>query len=58
MTQPFLLFISFFLIQHWSMAQTVEGTIQNEATGEGLAYVNIGVMGKNVGTVSNTQGRF
>ena len=40
------------------MAQTVEGTIQNEATGEGLAYVNIGVMGKNVGTVSNTQGRF
>jgi hypothetical protein len=41
-----------------SLAQNVEGLIQDEATGEGLAYVNIGVIGKDVGTVSDRQGRF
>lgn len=58
MTQPLLLLISFFLIQPGTIAQVVEGRIQNKTTKENLAYVNIGVVGKNVGTVSDQQGRF
>ncbi|MEL6356115.1 MAG: carboxypeptidase-like regulatory domain-containing protein, partial [Bacteroidota bacterium] len=37
---------------------SLTGRIVDAATGKGLAYVNIGVVGKNVGTVSAPDGRF
>ena len=39
-------------------AQTLEGRVMDEASGEGIAYANVGVVGKNVGTVSSAQGHF
>lgn len=37
---------------------TVEGTIKDGKSMKGLAYVNVGVVGKNVGTVTDSDGRF
>lgn len=39
-------------------AQTIEGTITDATTGETLPYVNIGIVGKNIGTVSADNGKF
>jgi len=39
-------------------AQTLQGIIKEVKTGETLPYVNIGVVGKNIGTVSDEEGRF
>ncbi|MGB3585094.1 MAG: carboxypeptidase-like regulatory domain-containing protein [Tunicatimonas sp.] len=58
MSRFLLLSLSLFMLEVPSLAQTVEGKVQNAATEEGLAYVNIGVVGKNVGTVSNQDGDF
>ncbi|SKB29599.1 carboxypeptidase-like regulatory domain-containing protein [Daejeonella lutea] len=41
------------------LAQTTfEGTIKESSTNKPLSYVNIGVIGKNVGTVSDDEGKF
>ena len=39
-------------------AQTLKGILKDAATGETLPYVNIGVVSKDIGTVSNDNGRF
>lgn len=39
-------------------AQAVSGNIINKSTRFPVAYVNIGVLGKNLGTVGNDQGKF
>jgi hypothetical protein len=39
-------------------AQTIKGTLKDADTGEALPYVNIGVLNKNVGTVSGEDGSF
>lgn len=53
------LFFSLFSILSTAQAQNkLSGKIIDAQTGEGLAYVNIGVVGKNVGTVSDTEGKF
>ena len=49
----FLLLISNFLI-----GQSLTGKIIDTDTQKGLAYVNIGVVGKNIGTVSAPDGSF
>lgn len=54
-----VLFIIFSVLLNSSLrAQAVEGTIQDASSGEPLAYVNIGVVGKDVGTVSDANGHF
>ena len=50
--------LSVLLLSNNLPAQIIEGTIHDAASGEPLAYVNIGVVGKDVGTVSDAQGRF
>lgn len=39
-------------------AQTLQGVLKDAQTGETLPYVNIGVVGKNIGTVSDENGNF
>lgn len=52
----------FLLLHHNSQAQTSSFTVQNRVidakSGGGLAYVNIGIPGKNRGTVSDEAGAF
>lgn len=55
-----LTFFSLFLIitSIFSQQKFIEGEIQNSKSLESLAYVNIGIVNKNVGTVSNVKGKF
>ena len=39
-------------------AQLIEGTVIEKGTGKSIAYLNIGIYGKNRGTVSDEQGHF
>lgn len=39
-------------------AQTLQGTLVDAQTGETLPYVNVGVVNKGIGTVSDTDGNF
>lgn len=39
-------------------AQTLKGTLKDARSGEGVPFVNIGVVGKNIGTVSGEDGTF
>lgn len=48
----------FLLLSVAAHSQTIEGKITDLASGETLPYVNIGVIGKNVGTVSDENGAF
>ena len=57
-TTPFLLLI-FFISPFLSAQETNhQGTILDAQYGDPLPYVNIGVIGKNVGTVSDNDGNF
>lgn len=42
----------------FAIAQNISGTVVNKATGKSIEYVNIGILGKSVGTVGNEQGEF
>ncbi len=55
-----LTFFSLFLIitSIFSQQKFIEGEIQNSKSLDPLAYVNIGIVNKNVGTVSNVKGKF
>lgn len=49
----------FFLLSHSLFGQTkVEGVIKNAQTNEPVPYVNIGILNKDKGTVSNENGKF
>lgn len=50
-----LLFISTVL---FAQPKMFEGVTKDRATGQEIAYVNIGILNKNVGTVSDTHGKF
>lgn len=39
-------------------AQVVEGFIKDAKTNETLPYVNVGIVGKSIGTVTNAEGRY
>lgn len=56
--KKFFLFILLipFLIQ--VQGQTVKGFLKDNDTGKGIGFVNIGIIGKNKGTVSNENGTF
>src|ERR1700749_2374909 len=54
-----LLFVVFICIQRVNAnAQVFEGTVKDTKTNENLAYVNIGVIGKSNGTVTDDNGHF
>lgn len=50
-----LIFISTSL---FAQSKTFEGITKDNATGQNIAYVNIGIVNKNVGTVSDVNGKF
>lgn len=56
--KQFALFILICLSVMIAQAQTFEGQVLNKATGVSIEYVSIGVVGKNVGTVSDADGRY
>jgi hypothetical protein len=51
-----LLILSF--VQHTLIAQPISGTVISAADKQPISYVNIGIPGKGVGTVSDENGRF
>ena len=58
MRASFFLFLSFWLLAVAASAQPISGTVTNAATRAGLPYVNIGVVGKDLGTVSTENGAY
>ncbi len=59
MRMKFLLSIFLTLSASISFCQeTFHGRLSDSNTGEELAYVNIGIVGRNIGTVSNSRGEF
>ena len=54
----FLLFMLFGLAGRPASAQLISGTIRDAATQAALPYVNIGVVGKDLGTVSTEAGAY
>jgi hypothetical protein len=44
--------------QAQALSQVVRGRVMSEETGKGIPYVNLGVIGKNHGTVTNVSGSF
>jgi hypothetical protein len=57
--KKFLLFVVLVLIQQVNAyAQVFEGNVKEAKTNENLAYVNIGVIGKSSGTVTDDNGHF
>ena len=59
MKQIFLLVISLFVLQSTnSYAQAIEGIIKDAKTREAIPYVNVGLIGKGIGTVTDAAGAF
>lgn len=54
----FISLMTYLFIITNSYSQAISGTILNKKTREPLAYVNIGIVGENIGTVTNSQGEF
>ena len=46
------------LLTSYCYSQTIHGTVQNTTTKSPIGYVNIGIIGKNIGTVSDEKGNF
>ncbi|MCB0636099.1 MAG: carboxypeptidase-like regulatory domain-containing protein [Lewinella sp.] len=53
-----LFWLGFFLAQGLLVAQTVEGTVQDQQTGEPLVFVNISLGHSQQGTITDMDGRF
>lgn len=54
-----LIIVSFFFLFQPNFAQNIYwGQVKNERTKENLQYVNIGIIAKNIGTVTNEEGEF
>jgi len=54
-----LILIVFLFISNAICAQIIaEGTVKEAGSGNAISYVNIGVIGKNIGTVTNDAGKF
>ena len=59
MKKVFTITLIIFFYFYSAQAQTgIKGIIKSENTKEILPYVNIGIIGKGVGTVSNDNGKF
>ena len=46
------------LVSTLSSQSTIDGKIIDASSSDNLAYVNIGIVGKNIGTVTNLEGKF
>lgn len=57
-TMKNIIYLSFLLSPFFLSAQTISGILLDQATNRPVAYVNIGVQGKGLGTVSDGSGRF
>lgn len=53
-----IVFLAFLLVCHTAVGQVIKGTLYNADNNQPLEFVNIGIVGKNVGTVADLQGRF
>jgi hypothetical protein len=53
-----LKFLVLVFLTHSIYGQTYYGLILNSETGLPIEYVNIGVFGKNIGTVSDNNGKY
>jgi hypothetical protein len=53
-----LLVISLMLMNSSLFGQKYSGSVFDKKTGQPIEYVNIGVVGKNIGTVSNSKGEY
>lgn len=58
MKTPVLLILFTWISQSLSAQIIAEGVVKEAGSGNPISYVNIGVVGKNIGTVSNGAGRF
>jgi hypothetical protein len=58
MLRSTLLAFCLFLTAAAALAQPISGRVTDARTGQPLPFVNIGVVGKALGTVSNEQGRY
>ena len=56
--KPFTLFISFILSAFCAFSQSIVGTVVDSETKQPLMYANISVKGKNIGTITDSIGRF
>lgn len=54
----YLILICLIFLVESASAQLTEGAIKDSKTQEALPYVNIGIIGKNIGTVSTLSGEF
>lgn len=53
-----LVILLIFFIDSFGLAQTISGSVMDDINKEKLAYVNIGIVGKGIGTVSDINGKF
>ncbi|MEN0051629.1 MAG: carboxypeptidase-like regulatory domain-containing protein [Bacteroidota bacterium] len=58
MKSPIMLSFLLFFTPFFLHAQTINGIIKDATNKEVLGYVHIGVLGKNLGTISNEKGQF
>ncbi|KAB2868920.1 MAG: carboxypeptidase-like regulatory domain-containing protein [Bacteroidales bacterium] len=53
------LLVLFFLLNfNLAIGQVISGVVVNDKNDETIEYTNIGILGKNIGTVSDSQGKF
>lgn len=57
-TMSRLIIIFFLLNFNLAIGQVISGVVINEKNGQIIEYTNIGIVGKNIGTVSDCQGKF
>lgn len=53
-----LLVLCYFLFTISSLGQTISGKVIDSKSDQPISFVNIGIIGKNIGTVSDTNGNF
>jgi len=58
MIKYFFTFLLYGLIIEIALGQTISGKVVDQKTGKPLPYVHIGIVSKNMGTVSNEEGNF
>jgi hypothetical protein len=53
-----LLFLTFIIVCNAAFAQTIKGILLNSENRQPIEFANIGIVGKNAGTVTDINGRF
>ena len=58
MSRLITIIIIFLLNINLAIGQVISGVVINEKNGKTIEYANIGIVGRNIGTVSDYQGKF